>query len=47
MYILIVSPNNFPENDAGAVRDCTFAKIYQQLGYDVFHIGMNPTSKSG
>lgn len=47
MYILIVSPNNFPENDAGAVRDCTFAKIYQNLGYDVFHIGMNPISKSG
>lgn len=47
MYILIVSPNNFPENDAGAVRDGCFAKIYQNLGYDVIHVGMNPNAKKG
>lgn len=47
MYVLIVSPNNFPENDAGAVRDGCFAKIYQELGYDVVHIGMNPDSEKG
>lgn len=47
MYILIVSPNNFPENDAGAVRDGCFAKIYQDLGYDVIHVGMNPSVRKG
>lgn len=41
MYILMITPNNFPNGDAGAVRDESFAKIYQQLGYKVIHIGMN------
>lgn len=41
-YVLMISPNNFPNGDAGAVRDDCFAKIYQELGYQVIHIGMNP-----
>ena len=41
----MVSPNNFPQGDAGAIRDEQFAKIYQYLGYDIFYIGMNPYIK--
>lgn len=47
MYVLMITPNKFPEGDAGAVRDNCFAKIYQSLGYDIFHIGMNVESASG
>lgn len=47
MYILMISPNNFPEGDAGAVRDSCFARIYQELGYSVYHIGMNPNTEKG
>lgn len=45
--VLMVSLNNFPNGDAGAVRDSYFAKIYQELGYKVYHIGMNPNVKEG
>lgn len=45
--VLMVSLNNFPDGDAGAVRDSYFAKIYQELGYKVYHIGMNPNVKEG
>ena len=38
MYAVIIGLNDFPDNDAGAVRDLAFAKIYQQLGYDVIVI---------
>lgn len=44
-YVIMVSPNNFPQGDAGAIRDEQFAKIYQYLGYDIFYIGMNPYIK--
>lgn len=47
MYALMITPNKFPEGDAGAVRDGYFAKIYQALGYKVFHIGMGTDSKKG
>lgn len=46
-YILMIAPNNFPEGDAGAVRDSYFAKIYQELGYKIIHIGMNPKTENG
>lgn len=42
MYVLMITPNKFPNGDAGAVRDEYFAKIYMELGYEVYHIGMNP-----
>lgn len=47
MYVLMITPNKFPEGDAGAVRDEYFAKIYQKIGYDVVHIGMGAEAKSG
>ena len=47
MYVLMVTPNKFPNGDAGAVRDEYFAKIYIELGYDVYHIGMGPETKTG
>ena len=47
MYVLMITPNKFPEGDAGAVRDGYFAKIYQELGYEIIHIGMNPKSQNG
>lgn len=31
--VLIISPNNFPNGDAGSLRDLSFAKIYIKLGY--------------
>lgn len=39
MYVLMVVPSNFPNGDAGAVRDLAFAKIFQKLDYKVFLIG--------
>lgn len=45
MYVLMITPNQFPEGDAGAVRDRSFAYIYQNLGYKVIHIGMKKDSQ--
>lgn len=39
MWALMVVPSDFPNNDAGAVRDEAFAQIYRILGYDVRLIG--------
>lgn len=47
MWALIVVPNDFPNNDAGAVRDEAFAQIYRKLGYDVFLIGRGTNNKFG
>lgn len=47
MYALMISPNKFPNGDAGAVRDEYFARIYRELGYEVYHIGMGVNSKTG
>ena len=47
MYVLMVVPSNFPNGDAGAVRDMAFAKIYQELGYEVILIGMGRNSEEG
>ena len=47
MYVLMVVPSNFPNGDAGAVRDMAFAKIYQELGYEVYLIGAGKTGKKG
>lgn len=47
MYVLMVTPSKFPDGDAGAVRDYSFAKIYMELGYKVIHIGMSTESLRG
>lgn len=47
MYVMMVVPSNFPNGDAGAVRDMAFAKIYQELGYEVFLIGAGRGEKEG
>ena len=47
MYVLMVVPSNFPNGDAGAVRDMAFAKIYQRLGYEVILIGAGREEKEG
>lgn len=47
MYVLMITPNKFPEGDAGAVRDYYFAKIYKALGYEVYHIGMGKEIEIG
>lgn len=47
MYVLMVVPSDFPDGDAGAVRDMAFAKIYQELGYEVFLIGAGRGEKAG
>ena len=39
MYVLMIVPSNFPNGDAGAVRDMAFASIFQMLGYKVFLVG--------
>ena len=47
MYVLMVVPSNFPNGDAGAVRDMAFANIYQVLGYKVFLIGAGRGAREG
>lgn len=38
--ILIISTYKYPYSDAGSVRQYSFAKLYQELGYDVTVVGM-------
>lgn len=47
MYVLMVVPSNFPDGDAGAVRDMAFAYIYQKLGYKVILIGAGRRDQEG
>lgn len=47
MYVLMIVPSDFPNADAGAIRDMSFAKIYQKLGYNVVIIGMGKSSVEG
>lgn len=47
MYAVIIGLNDFPNGDAGAVRQFAFAKIYQELGYDVVVICQNRESSEG
>ena len=37
---LILSYNRFPKGDAGAIRQETFAKLFYDMGYEVYVIGM-------
>lgn len=43
MNILIISYNNFPDGDAGAVREYAIGKLFSKLGHTVFFIGMGKT----
>ena len=36
---IIVTENSYPEGDAGAIRQHTFAKLLSEVGYDVLVIG--------
>jgi glycosyltransferase involved in cell wall biosynthesis len=45
--VVMISPNNFPNGDAGAVRDLSFAKIYMKLGYTPVVFCLNRKEKSG
>ena len=47
MYAVMIGLNNFPNGDAGAVRDLAFARIYQELGYDVVMICQSRESDKG
>lgn len=47
MYALMIGPNDFPNGDAGAVREYMFASIYQKLGHEVILIGECKKNKSG
>lgn len=47
MYVLMVVPSDFPNGDAGAVRDMAFANIFKDLGYEVFLIGAGKNNKEG
>lgn len=43
----MIVPSDFPEGDAGAVRDVSIAKMYMALGYDVILIGMGRKESYG
>lgn len=47
MYVLMVVPSDFPNGDAGAVRDMAFAGIYQSLGYKVILVGQGKRKSEG
>lgn len=47
MYVLMVVPSDFPNGDAGAVRDMAFANIFKALGYEIFVIGAGKNKKEG
>ena len=46
-YVLMVVPNDYPNGDAGAVRDDAFARIYGTLGYKVRLVGKSKKNKYG
>lgn len=47
MYVLMAVPSDFPNGDAGSVRDMAFASIFEELGYQVFLIGAGKNKKTG
>lgn len=47
MYVMMIVPSDFPNGDAGAVRDMAFAKIYQDLGYQIVLAGAGKSSREG
>lgn len=47
MYVIMIVPSDFPNGDAGAVRDDAFARIYMEIGYDVRLVGKGKGEKNG
>ena len=47
MYVLMITPNEFPNGDAGSLRDESFAKIYRNLGYSPIVICKNRNEHKG
>lgn len=45
--VVFFSRNDFPNGDAGSLRDFAFAKIYMELGYEVKMICLSKTSSTG
>lgn len=45
--VVMISPNNFPNGDAGAIRDAAFGTIYTILGYKVILICQNKEHEYG
>ena len=46
-YVLMVVPSDFPQGDAGSIRDFSFAEIYRLLGYRTILIGKGKTDREG
>jgi glycosyltransferase involved in cell wall biosynthesis len=46
MNILILSYNNFPDGDAGSVREYAIGKLFARMGNTVFFIGMGTTESN-
>ena len=46
-WVLMISQNNYPEGDAGAIRDEAFASIYSSLGYKVVIVCQGKNSERG
>ncbi len=42
---LIVSTNKFPQGDAGAIREESFARLFQEIGYDVLVVGLGKATE--
>lgn len=42
---IIITENNYPEGDAGAVRQHAFAKMLSEMDYDVLVIGYGKPTK--
>lgn len=47
MNIFIISPNNYPAEDAGALRDEAFAKLFRSLGHRVLVLSRGRNAASG
>lgn len=46
-YVLMVVPSDFPQGDAGSVRDFSFAEIYRLLGFRTILIGKGKNDREG
>lgn len=47
MNVFVISPNNFPAEDAGALRDEAFAKLFASRGHRVLVLARGRNSVSG
>ena len=43
-YFIVITLDKYPLGDAGAVRTQAFSKIFQDLGYKVFVLGMGKST---